>query len=115
MKLRFFYPNEHDKVEFTREELEKLLRDVYEEGRADAPVKVEKEYIPYPSYPYHYLPIVWNSTSTTGATEVWCTDTNSAGVLTVDRADLSDYFKTTNTIDTNSYTEAKFNATGNYE
>lgn len=107
MKLRFFYPNENDKVEFTREELEKLLRDVYEEGRADAPVKVEKEYIPYPSYGYYHLPIVWNSTSATGATEIWCTDTNSAGVLTVDRTGLSDYLKTINTIDTNSYTEVK--------
>ena len=113
MKLRFFYPNEHDKVEFTREELEKLLRDVYEEGRADAPVKVEKEYIPYPSYPYYHLPTVWNSTSTTGTTEVWCTDTNSAGALTIDRAGLSDYLKATSTIDTNSYTEAEFNATRN--
>ena len=33
MKIRYFYPNKDDKIEFTREELEKLINDVYDEGK----------------------------------------------------------------------------------
>jgi hypothetical protein len=35
MKVKVFYPNKADKIEFTRSELEKLLDEVYAEGYAD--------------------------------------------------------------------------------
>ena len=35
MKVKVFYPNAHGKIEFTRQELEKLLDEVYREGQKD--------------------------------------------------------------------------------
>ena len=35
MKVKVFQPNNHGKIEFTRAELEKLLNEIYEEGRKD--------------------------------------------------------------------------------
>lgn len=36
MKVKIFQPNSHGKIEFTCEELEKLLNEMYEEGRKDS-------------------------------------------------------------------------------
>jgi hypothetical protein len=36
MKVKIFHPNIHGKIEFTCEELEKLLNEMYEEGRRDS-------------------------------------------------------------------------------
>ena len=36
MKVHVVYPNENGNIEFTKEELEQLLDQVYEEGKADA-------------------------------------------------------------------------------
>ena len=56
MRIRTFYPNNQDKIEFTKEELEKLLTEVYEEGRADGyaqgyaaskPVNITYPYTPF--------------------------------------------------------------------
>lgn len=35
MKVKIFHPNAHGKIEFTRVELEKLLNEIYEEGKRD--------------------------------------------------------------------------------
>ena len=35
MKVKVFYPNREGKIEFTRQELEKLLNEVYREGQKD--------------------------------------------------------------------------------
>lgn len=35
MKVKVFQPNAHGKIEFTRTELEKLLNEIYNEGRKD--------------------------------------------------------------------------------
>lgn len=35
MLIKYFYPNKNNKIEFTKQELEKLINDVYEEGRMD--------------------------------------------------------------------------------
>lgn len=35
MKVKVFYPNQSNKIEFTREELEKVLNEVYEDGFSD--------------------------------------------------------------------------------
>jgi hypothetical protein len=36
MKVKIFHPNIHGKIEFSCEELEKLLNEMYEEGRRDS-------------------------------------------------------------------------------
>lgn len=86
MKPMFFYPNENDKVEFTREELEKLLKDVYEEGRADG-VKVYTTTPNVITVPYY--PVYYNTTPKYGSTEIWCTSDNSIGNLTIERQSLT--------------------------
>lgn len=35
MKVKVFYPNENGKIEFTKQELEKLLDEAYKEGYSD--------------------------------------------------------------------------------
>lgn len=56
MKVRVFYPNKDNKIEFTKQQLEKLLDEVYEEGRAkgydqgyaaNRPVTITYPYTPY--------------------------------------------------------------------
>ena len=56
MKVRVFYPNKDNKIEFTKQQLEKLLDEVYEEGRAKGydqgyaasrPVTITYPYTPY--------------------------------------------------------------------
>ena len=36
IKIRVFSPNERGKIEFTKEELQKLLNEVYNEGKVDS-------------------------------------------------------------------------------
>lgn len=36
IKIRVFSPNERGKIEFTKEELQKLLNEVYNEGKMDS-------------------------------------------------------------------------------
>ena len=36
IKIRVFSPNERGKIEFTKEELQKLLNEVYNEGKIDS-------------------------------------------------------------------------------
>lgn len=56
MKVRVFYPNKDNKIIFTKEQLEKLLDEVYEEGRAygynqgynaNRPISITYPYTPY--------------------------------------------------------------------
>lgn len=56
MKVRVFYPNKDNKIEFTKQQLEKLLDEVYEEGRSKGysegynnsrPVTITYPYTPY--------------------------------------------------------------------
>ena len=50
MKVKIFHPNAQGKIEFTRAELEKLLNEIYEEGKKDC----EKNH-PYTwAYPFIY-------------------------------------------------------------
>ena len=35
MLIKYFYPNKDNKIEFTKQELEKLIKDIYEEGRME--------------------------------------------------------------------------------
>lgn len=73
MKVRVFYPNKDNKIEFTKQQLEKLLDEVYEEGRAkgydqgyaaNRPVTITYPYTPY-----------WYTTTTTNCEPyITCTD-----------------------------------------
>lgn len=56
IKIRTFFHNEKGKIEFTKEELQKLLNEVYNEGKAD-------NYSIY--YGYNTIPAVSCTTSTT--------------------------------------------------
>ena len=56
MKVRVFYPNKDNKIVFTKEQLEKLLSEVYEEGRvygysqgynASRPISITYPYTPF--------------------------------------------------------------------
>lgn len=48
MRIKIFVPNEYGRIELTKEELEKLLNESYQQGWADKP---ERPYY-YQSYPY---------------------------------------------------------------
>lgn len=63
--------NKYGKIELTKEELQKMLDDVYNQGYADG--KGRYETITYPSYP------VWYST----------TNAESKGSLTLNGTDVS--------------------------
>lgn len=83
MKIKCFYPDKDGNIILTKEELEKLLNDVYEEGRADANknyITTTRDYYPYIT-PY----VTYNSTPPIDTTPyVYCTDTNSIGTVTLE-------------------------------
>ena len=91
MKVRVFYPNKENKIEFTKQQLEKLLDEVYEEGRAKGydqgyaasrPVTINYPYTPY-----------WYTTNTTPI--ITCnggdySTTSSATISTENRISIGD-------------------------
>ena len=68
MGIKFFSPSENDTIEFSREELEKLLNDVYEEGKSG-----------------ETLGVGFYNTEDSEAEYVYCTDTDSIGKITLER------------------------------
>lgn len=114
MKTKYFYPNLEGNIEFTREELEKLLNDVFDEGRAEG-LREARPYLQYvevpiePYSPYPYTPIIYNTPKTPewDWTKVYCTDDNSIGRTVIEW----DKPITTSTL-TGDY---KINVTGNNE
>lgn len=94
MKTKYFYPNKDGNIEFTREELEKLLNDVYDEGR-EAGKKEITPYILNINEPTPYLPtIIYNTPPERNDitspwwdpnwNKVYCTDDNSIGRITLE-------------------------------
>ncbi len=90
MKVRVFYPNKDNKIEFTKQQLEKLLDEVYEEGRAKGydqgyaagrPVTITYPYTPF-WYTTSTAPTItcnggdYATTSTTTATSGYVTANN---------------------------------------
>lgn len=76
MLIKYFYPNKDDKIEFTRQELEKLINDIYEEGRMDG----AKVWVGNPTITTPYCPpsiCIEKPMDLTPYT--YCTDTNSIG------------------------------------
>ena len=63
MKVRVFYPNKENKIVFTKEQLEKLLQEVYDEGHADGYIKGWNSSSSSPYITYPYTP-VWYGTGT---------------------------------------------------
>ena len=53
MLIKYFYPNKDNKIEFTKQELEKLINDVYEEGRMDG----AKAWVGNPTITTPYCPL----------------------------------------------------------
>lgn len=61
MKVKVFYPNREGKIEFTRQELEKLLDEVYREGQKDCNCSKSWTW----TTPYYNSSLTNNSVSTT--------------------------------------------------
>lgn len=77
MKIRVFYPNKDNKIAFTKEQLEKLLSEVYDEGHADGYNKGWASTHPVGTT-YPYTP--YRDTSTgTGTTKEFTTITYNGG------------------------------------
>lgn len=67
MRIKVFYPNDEGKIEFTREELEKLINEVYNEGKSDGTTVYPITYPTYPTItnPYYQSPYITCSDNTT--------------------------------------------------
>ena len=76
MLIKYFYPNKDDKIEFTRQELEKLINDIYEEGRMDG----TKVWVGDPTITTPYCPpTIYNEKPIDLTPYIYYTDTNSIG------------------------------------
>lgn len=61
MRIKIFIPNEYGRIELTKEELEKLLNESYQQGWADKP---ERPYYYYQTaYPYATYSVAAKSAS----------------------------------------------------
>ena len=86
MKTRFFYPNKEGNIEFTREELEKLLNDIYDEGRTQGRQEAQP-YIVNIGQPIiePYVPIYYNAPEPKwDYTKVYCLNDDSIGRIIID-------------------------------
>ena len=76
MLIKYFYHNKDDKIEFTRQELEKLINDIYEEGRMDG----TKVWVGNPTITTPYCPpSIYNEKPIDLTPYIYCTNTNSIG------------------------------------
>lgn len=94
MKVRVFYPNKDNKIEFTKQQLEKLLDEVYEEGRAkgydQGYVAGRPVTITYPYTPYWYTTTDIKPYITCNGGEYNTTSTlNASGYVTASSATIS--------------------------
>jgi hypothetical protein len=69
MKIKVFHPNAIGRIEFTRAELEKLLNEVYEEGRKDC-----ERTQPYTWSPYIYSTPTYRDTLTSTSSGITLTN-----------------------------------------
>lgn len=68
MRPKIFYVNEKGNIEFTKEQLEKLINEIYDEGKTDGINYHHVEYVPY-QIPYQAPTIDWNRTITCNASD----------------------------------------------
>ena len=81
MKVKVFYPNREGKIEFTRQELEKLLDEVYREGQKDCNCGKSWTW----TTPYYNGSLTSNSTTnTTVTTPNLSTATHSTDTKAID-------------------------------
>ena len=81
MLIKYFYPNKDDKIESTRQELEKLINDIYEEGRIDG----TKVWVGNPTITTPYCPpSIYNEKPIDLTPYIYCTNTNSIGNTVID-------------------------------
>ena len=81
MLIKYFYPNKDDKIEFTRQELEKLINDIYEEGRMDG----TKVWVGNPTITTPYCPpSIYNEKPIDLTPYIYCTNTNSIGNIVIE-------------------------------
>ena len=73
MRIKIFVPNEYGRIELTKEELEKLLNESYQQGWADKP---ERPYY-YQTYPY----VTYCGTSTSAINTTLTESTSSTTAL----------------------------------
>ena len=84
MLIKYFYPNKDDKIEFTRQELEKLINDIYEEGRMDG----TKVWVGNPTITTPYCPpFIYNEKPIDLTPYIYCTGTNSIGNTVIEISD----------------------------
>ena len=76
MLIKYFYLNKDNKIEFTKQELEKLINDVYEEGRMDGTKVLGGN--PTITTPY-CPPSIYNEKPIDLTPYIYCTNTNSIG------------------------------------
>lgn len=104
MKVKVFQPNSHGKIEFTREELEKLLNEVYNDGFRDGEIAQKEKSTWTWTPPYIYsndlgtnMPLTINANTTQPIDKLTCTydsatsknDTSIAKNTTIDVAPVS--------------------------
>ena len=77
IKIRVFHHNEKGKIEFTKEELQKLLNEVYNEGKRDSYTI---------SYGSNSTPLTYYST-TTASNSLTLTDNDKLNSLNVEVKD----------------------------
>lgn len=95
MKVRVFYPNKDNKIEFTKQQLEKLLDEVYEEGRAKG---YDQGYaagrpvtITYPYTPFWYTTTDTIPTITCNGGDYTTTSTTAtSGYVTINNMNYAD-------------------------
>ena len=81
MLIKYFYPNKENKIEFTRQGLEKLINDIYEEGRMDG----TKVWVGNPTITTPYCPpSIYNEKPIDLTPYIYCTDTNSIGNIVIE-------------------------------
>ena len=72
MRIKIFVPNKYGRIELTKEELEKLLNESYQQGWNDKP---ERPY--YQSYPY----VTYCNTSDTAINTTLTESTSNTAIL----------------------------------
>ena len=94
MKIRIFYPNKDNKIEFTKQQLEKLLDEVYEEGRAKG---YDQGYaagrpvtITYPYTPFWYTTDATTNISSNGGDILTTSTTAASGYVTINNTNYAD-------------------------
>ena len=94
MKIKVFTPNERGKIDFTREELEKLLNEVYNDGFRDSEIAQREKSTWTWTPPYRY------SDSITIANGTNCTNTIDNHTQPIDKLTCTYDCATTNKNDT---------------